>query len=276
MSPAWPHCWLRGLPPVDAVDHVPGAGARAPDGEVGLAVAVVVAGHRDVAGLAPLLGALSCQLAVTIVQVPVLGRQDGEVGLAVPVVVARHGDVACPAEFLAVRGACRAVDHPPGAGARTPDREVAPAFRIVVGRSSARSGGSESPQRRVKSLSKVVSVPALRELPAEAAPGVQTGIGGRDVARVQRVVHAPVLDPSELPSFGLDAGEKLGVSAQPVLARGRARPLRTRPCSCGRRGAAARDTHATAPESAARSSRDMPRAGFRRTGRRRGSATRRR
>ena len=65
------------------------------DGHVGGAVAVVVGGHGDVAGVAPHHGLRRCGL-----DVPGAGRGpvDGHVGGAVAVVVAGHGDVAvrCP------------------------------------------------------------------------------------------------------------------------------------------------------------------------------------
>src|SRR5206468_1786616 len=68
---------------------VPGAGGGTPDRDVGLAVAVVVARHRYVAGLAPGDGLQGAD-------VPGAGGRspDGDVGFAVAVVVARHWDVA--------------------------------------------------------------------------------------------------------------------------------------------------------------------------------------
>ena len=53
MSPVRPHCWPYATPGRDRLD-VPLAVGGSEDGQVGLAVAVEVAGDGDVAGQAPL------------------------------------------------------------------------------------------------------------------------------------------------------------------------------------------------------------------------------
>src|SRR5215217_1883755 len=154
-------------------DDVPGAVARAPDGVVGAAVAVVVGGDRDVAGLAPLMGVL---VAAGGVDDPPLARArapNGDVGTAVAVEVgddrdvagfapahspggqppfARvrapyrgvgvpvaapvggHGDVPGLAPAVRVLAAGGRVDQPPGAAAGAPDRDVELTVAVVVGR----------------------------------------------------------------------------------------------------------------------------------------------
>ena len=83
MSPGVPHAtgpWLL---------HIPRAGRRPIHGAIGRAVAVVVAGHRDVTRDAPLHRGL-------VLHVPRTGRRPihGAIGRPVAVVVAGHGDVA--------------------------------------------------------------------------------------------------------------------------------------------------------------------------------------
>src|SRR5215211_1960657 len=115
-------------------DDVPGAVARAPDGVVGAAVAVVVGGDRDVAGLAPLLGLGLAAAGGDDVPDAVGGAPDGQVGAAVAVVVGGHGDVAGLAPAVGVLAAGGGVDDPPAAAAGAPDRDVELTVAVVVGR----------------------------------------------------------------------------------------------------------------------------------------------
>ena len=108
---------------------VPGAGRGPVDRDVGLAVAVVVAGHRDVAGASegPDNVADRAQLQVPR---PRRGPVDADVGLPVAVVVTRHRDVARHAVGPGPV-APTAQTHPPrGVGPEHAD--VGPAVAVVV------------------------------------------------------------------------------------------------------------------------------------------------
>ena len=85
MSPDVPHGTVA--PPFDEPD----SGGGPEHGDVGGAVAVVVAGHRDVAVGRPKCGDGAVPATN---QKPVDGAEHGHVGVAVAVVVAGHGDVA--------------------------------------------------------------------------------------------------------------------------------------------------------------------------------------
>ena len=87
----------------DSVGRVVGARLQDPprarrgaeNREVGLAVAVVVAGHRDVGARTPRLRDVGRVVRARLQDPPRPGRgpEDREVGLAVAVVVAGHGNV---------------------------------------------------------------------------------------------------------------------------------------------------------------------------------------
>src|SRR5205807_673671 len=83
-------------------EDVPGAIARAEDGEVGLAVAIEVGGDGHVTGCSPL--DLLKRVVAGAEDVPLAGAraEDGQVGLAVPVVVGGHEDI--PARHTAPGG----------------------------------------------------------------------------------------------------------------------------------------------------------------------------
>src|SRR5205807_2648073 len=118
--------------PTAGAQDVPHPGARAVDGEVGLAVAVVVAGNGLVAERPPL----------DLLQRPSAGTQDvprpgarpvdGEVGLAVAVVVAGDGNIAGRSPLDLLLGAVTGVQDVPRArrgpvdaegGCHTADRD---------------------------------------------------------------------------------------------------------------------------------------------------------
>ena len=112
------------------VTHEPLARAAPVDGDVGRAVAVVVAGHRNVAGIPELDGEL-------IAHEPLARRrpEDGDIGRAVAVVVAEHRNVAGIAELDG-----ELVAHEPLAALRSEDREVDRSVPVEVARRCADDG----------------------------------------------------------------------------------------------------------------------------------------
>src|SRR5207248_2686483 len=136
-------------------DQVPRTRRRPEHGDVGGAVAVVVAGDGDVAQEAPLdAGAAP--------DVPRAGRRpvDGHLGPAVPVVVAGYGDVA----LLAPRDRRPPVDIP-GAGRRPEDGHVGRPVTVEVAGHPGLGGDGRHRHR----LGRVDAVGAGREVVAVAA-----------------------------------------------------------------------------------------------------------
>src|SRR2546423_1706151 len=78
---------------VAALPHVPVAFRRAPDRDVGLAVAVVVAGHRHVSGQAPSLRHHTAVLAALDQPLARCAAIDRYVVFAIAVIIARHDHV---------------------------------------------------------------------------------------------------------------------------------------------------------------------------------------
>src|SRR5205807_1859759 len=102
---------------------VPGAVGRAEDGQISLAVAVVVAGDGSITRRAP-LGLLAMPIAgAQDVPGPGARAEDGEVGLAVAVVVAGDGSVARRAPLGLLELAIARAQDVPGRVARAEDGE---------------------------------------------------------------------------------------------------------------------------------------------------------
>ena len=109
------------------VTHEPLARAAPIDGDVGRAIAVVIAGNRHVAGIPELDGEL-------IAHEPLAGRraEDGDIGRAVAVVVAEHRNVAGISELHG-----ELVAHEPLAALGSEDREVDRSVPVEVARRRA-------------------------------------------------------------------------------------------------------------------------------------------
>src|SRR6185503_11073451 len=119
------------------LEDVPAAGRRTVDREVALAIAVVVAAHRLVAGRSPLIRARRREVGTGQEDEPVAGRWpiDRDVDLAIAVIVTRHGLVAggSPGVAGAAREIGRGAQRIPAAVRRTINRDVALHVAIEVG-----------------------------------------------------------------------------------------------------------------------------------------------
>src|SRR5205823_1471920 len=112
--------------------------------EVSPSVAVVIGGHRDVAGITP-LRRRSLAAGGTVDHPPLaVGRPpEGEVGFPIAVVISGYGDVAALAPDWNGNGDSRpphsvnvtsgAVDDPPLASPRPPNCEIGPPVAVVIG-----------------------------------------------------------------------------------------------------------------------------------------------
>src|SRR5260370_40348665 len=112
----------------------PGCGAGPPDGEIGLSVAVIVAGNGLIPVEPPLL--LNLHTVVTANDPPGCGAgpPDGEIGLFVAIIVTGNGYVTenppRPGKYAAIATA----KDPPSSGARAPNGEVRFSVAVIVTR----------------------------------------------------------------------------------------------------------------------------------------------
>ena len=111
---------------------------RPEDRDVGLAVAVVVARHRDVRAAAPRLHDPARRARVDDEPLPGRGPEDRDVGLAVAVVVARHRDVRAAAPRLHNPARHARVDDEPVPGRGPEDGDVGLAVAVEVAAESTR------------------------------------------------------------------------------------------------------------------------------------------